>query len=71
MSQLSEALHNVSSHPQFWLWIGMAIAAGILLGLTFILVVVIRRRKQNINSLIALEDCIGFSSYRRSPLRSN
>ena len=66
-TNLSDALRNLSSEPQFWLWVGLAIAAGILLGIALVLVIVIRRRRQNVNSLMGLEDCIGLEAIVEVP----
>ena len=64
---LSDVFNKILSDPQSWLLAGIAIAVGIILGLLLVSIVVIRRRRQTFNSMMALEDCIGLSAVVEVP----
>ena len=71
MSSQPNLLDKVISHPHLWQWVGLSIAGGAIAGLFVVLLIVIRRRKQVVNSLIALEDCIGLPALVEVPFDEN
>ena len=71
MSEPWSGFEKILADDQLWLWAGVAIAVGIVLGLLVVGLIVLRRRRQTFNSWMDLEECIGLTGIVEVPFDQN